>query len=958
METFVDVQILDFQRKVLSKARVRLISATKDKARAISIVFDPAKAVYHAADVLPGEYTLNVESHGLEPQQRQVVVPPAGLKEIFILGKPGMSFYYKNHVKVPFEPLGDLLGVAVDPVQKDSHEKDFDDLVGKLGLNPEKISEEIHAQHVRVFRYAKKVSDNDKKVAQDQIDHHPFVRYSGPLISLEQRGLTFLTNEFIVRFKDSVPRDQIQSIINDFNLEIVREIPYIPNGFQLRAPGVAHYGLLDICAALVEKGLVVYAEPNLVATAILDHTPNDTMFNQQPHHPLIHTEAAWDHTMGSSNILIAVMDDGCDTDHEDLTNPAGSSWTKVVNQFNFTTYNTTLDNTSHGTRSCGIATAVADNNKGVVGVAPDCQLMPCEWLNSSTMSNWADAYIWISGGNPGRPAPFPATLAKGADVISNSIGVLDYPMSGVMKDCWDYVTTYGRNGRGCIVVFAAGNSNIDFATDSYSQWANYEKTLAVAACTISPPDAVERKVSTSSFGDRIDLCAPAGGLAGGAEARTMSTASSNTYATHGQTSCACPQVAGAVALVLSANPDLSWVEVRQLLRDCANPIDITNNTVNGRWHDVNGVAYGSPGYAGPHHSRYYGFGMVDAEGSVNTALGLLGGDVTDHIDTWIKENSADIGNVPCQPPYSPDVWVRNLTPGSDDPAHVTEHQSPIRGQDNWVYANIRNRGAQPSYDVYARILITRWAGTQYIYPTDFLPTVNPSTLPTVMAPGTYLIGEVHIPSIPAHSMVTINTRWVKELIPPATVTIGSTTYSWADSCLLVDVSPHDGVAPTGVHTWDCNNLCQRNITILDAPVGSDDTLNVAFVVGHRLIETGLYHINIERKNLPETVQLYFDYINPKLRKDAIRVIDERRGKVPYYPLAIVNELKRPLVKLPTQRNVFVPIVRKTPGYQIVGLTLRGFQRLRAGNYQINIYEENGKNYREGGINLIIRRRKR
>ncbi len=951
-QTFVDVLVLDFTRKVLPKAKVTLTPLAKEMPEAVLLKFDQQKSVYHAEKIIPGEYVLLAEAYGLEPQQRQVVAPPSGLKETFILGKAGMPFYYKEHVKVPFEPLYDLLGVAVDPVQKRGVEKEFNDAVGKLGLEPEKISEDLLSQHVRVFRYIKSANDEERKAVQEQIDRHPFVRRSGPMISIDTRGLSFLTNEFIVRFKDGVPRDQILAIVRDFKLEVIREIPYIPNGFHLRALGAPNYAMLDICAALLEKGLVVYAEPNLVVTAIRNYTPNDPRFNQQPHHPLIHTEAAWDHTLGSSNILIAVMDDGCDTNHEDLTNPAGTGWTKVVHQFNFTTYNTTLDDSSHGTRSCGIATAVADNLLGVAGVAPGCQLLPCQWLASAPLSDWADAYIWMSGGNPGQPAPFPATLAKGADVISNSIGVGDFPMSGMMKDCWNYVTAYGRNGRGCVVVFAAGNYDDDIATDSMTQWANYEKTIAVASCTISPPDAVESKISTSSFGDAIDLCAPAGGPAGGTEARTMSTANGNTYATHGQTSCACPQVAGAAALVLSANPDLSWVEVRQILRDCANPIDTNNATADGIWHDVNGVAHGAPGYAGPHHSRFYGHGMLDAQGSVETAVGLVGGDVVAYIDTWIMENSADVGTVPCPPPpYSPDVWVRNLAPASDDPAHVTEHQSPIRNQDNWVYANVRNRGAQPSFDVYARIMITRWAGTQYVYPADFLPTINPSTLPTVMAPGTYLIGEVHIPTIPAHGMVTVNTRWVKELIPPATVTIGGTTYSWADSCLLVDISPHDGATPTGTHTWDNNNLCQRNITIVDAPAGGDDTFDVAFVIGHALNEVGLFHINIERKILPENIQLFFDYVDPRTTREAIAFLKEHKD----YPISPVEDQKRILFKLPAQRNVLVPILRKKNKYQIVAVTGKGLKKLRNGLYQVNIYEEGGKRRMEGGINLIIKK---
>jgi len=354
------------------------------------------------------------------------------------------------------------------------------------------------------------------------------------------------------------------------------------------------------------------------------------------------------------------------------------------------------------------------------------------------------------------------------------------------------------------------------------------------------------------------------------------------------------------------------------------------------------------------------------------------------------------------PPYSPDVWVRNLSPAADDPAHVTEHQPPIREQDNWVYANVRNRGALDSHDVYVRIMITRWAGTQYIYPDDFLPAVTPSTPPAVMAPGTYLIGEAHIPSIPAGGVVTINMIWPAALIPPATVTIDGETYSWADSCLLVEVSPHDGLTPTGNHTWDNNNLCQRNITISD-PV-DDDEFALAFVVGHPLNDADVFNLRIERKNLPAGVKLFFDYVDKGTTKDAVRFLEEikkyprmletcdltiltgakgqiycsRTGETS--PVAIAPKTrfrfpccrpelkpvgyhltadvkgKRTVFGLPAARNTYVPIVGKKQEFQVVALRGKGLKSLKKGEYQIDIYQEDLAGKLDGGINFIIRKK--
>lgn len=999
----VEVAVYDYIRKVVPNAKVTLTSFDEKSRKSIELKFDKRKQGYRSTDVAMGQYSLQVKADGFEPQEREVEVANAGLKEIFILGKKGMPFYYKGQVMIPFEPKNDLLAVAVIPTLSKDQEPELNKVAGALGLRPEEIPDDIRANYVRIFRYSKEPDTREKQTAQDRLERHPFVRRVGPITHLDPRGVSFLTNEIVVRFKNTITRVQAREIAAGIKLEVVREIPHIPNGYLLRAAGTPIYEILDICAALVKRGVAVYAEPNLFVTAVRNYTPNDPRFTQQPHHPLIHSEAAWDVTIGDHSIIVAVMDDGCDTDHEDLTNPAGAGWTKVANQFSFISYTTTLTDSSHGTRSCGIATAVADNSLGVAGVAPGCQLMPLEWL-SSTLSDWSDAYIWISGGDPGRAAPFPAPLAKGADVISNSIAVGDFPISGIMKDTWDYIMTYGRNGRGCIVVFAAGNYNDDIATDGMTSWANYEKTVAVASCTISPPDAAEQKVSTSCFGDAIDLCAPAGGPGGGTETRTMSTANSNTYATHGQTSCACPQVAGAAALMLSANPDLSWVEVRQLLRDAAQHIDAANTDPNGIWVDVNGTPSNVAGYIGPHHSRWYGYGMLDVESAVQAAVDLVGVPALSSIDTWIMENSADVGDVPCQPPYSPDVWVRNLSPTADDPVHVTEHQSPIRGQDNWVYANVRNRGAVDSHDVYVRIMITRWAGTQYVYPQDFIPSVNPSTLPTVMAPGTYLIGEYHIPTIPAHGMVTVNTQWVKELIPPETVTVDGVVYSWADSCLLVDVSPHDGPAPVGNHTWESNNLCQRNISIVGPSPADEDTFAIAFVVGHQYNEANHINLKIERKNLPAGIKLYVDYLNKETTDNLLRFLNEykkTRSILDTCELTIHTEAKgdlyclktgettpitippetnfsilccHPPIKpveyhltperketgtifaLPAARNTYVPVLRKKHEYQIIAIRGKGLKNFKKGDYQIDVHQEDLNGRLDGGVNFVIRKK--
>ena len=71
--------------------------------------------------------------------------------------------------------------------------------------------------------------------------------------------------------------------------------------------------------------------------------------------------------------------------------------------------------------------------------------------------------------------------------------------------------------------------------------------------------------------------------------------------------------------MLTANPDLNWREVRDILRDTAVKIDANNIDPIGRWEDINGNTSSDPGYLGPHYSKWYGYGRIDAAAAVEKA---------------------------------------------------------------------------------------------------------------------------------------------------------------------------------------------------------------------------------------------------------------------------------------------------------------------------------------------------
>lgn len=604
----LQVRVVEVNGTVLEKAIVRVDGNL--------IGYDARVRGYPIDELAPGSYAVTVDAPGLEPQERSVAVDHRLVQARFILGRRGLPHYYRGPVKVPYD-LPPMIAVVLNP-RIEALPRAFIELAGTLGLESVAIPTHAASRRLKIFQAPSHQPDTPKRFEQELAGAGMFERVvlrAGQVVRYNKDSLSFLTNQCVVKFP---PQVDARAAARTRNLEVLRELPYSANTFLLQANrAMASIELLDICNEWAANGMAIWAEPNLVST-IVPHSPNDPDLVLQAHHPIIGTLGAWNTVDAAvtakevNDVIIAVTDQGCLTSHEDLQAILSPD------RFNFSNNTAVLLESPHGTKSCGIAAAIVDNAIGVAGIAGFdgfCRLMAVQIptiftedgsATETTENDFAAMFLWCAGLANGRVVP--AQLARGADVISNSWTLEGMAESGDVAAAFDAIADTGRDGRGCVVVFAAGNRTPN-GTDYTLEYplATHRAVIAVAASTVNAP---EIRVDTSNFGAGIDLCAPAGdGAAGSSTYSTSITRTlpaSSDYDYFGQTSAACPQVAGVAALMLALNPSLDAEGVRDLLHTTAVKIDSANTDPDGSYD-----LYG--------HSLWYGYGRLDAQAAVQAA---------------------------------------------------------------------------------------------------------------------------------------------------------------------------------------------------------------------------------------------------------------------------------------------------------------------------------------------------
>ncbi|MGF1990085.1 MAG: S8 family peptidase [Nostoc sp. ZfuVER08] len=267
---------------------------------------------------------------------------------------------------------------------------------------------------------------------------------------------------------------------------------------------------------------------------------------------LVKAPEVWAQGYTGQGVVVAVIDTGVDRNHEDLRNNIWTNANEIADNgidddgngyvddnygWNFSgNNNNTLDGNGHGTHVSGTI-AGENNNYGVTGIAYNAKIMPVKVLNDSG----SGSYNSIAQG-------VRYAVDNGADVINLSLG--GKYSNRTLESAIDYASS-----KGVIVVMAAGNDG-ESSPDYPARYA-YKSGIAVGA--------VDRNNNIADFSDRSGTSEISYVTAPGV--RVYSTVPNNQYAVYSGTSMAAPHVAGVVALMLSANPNLTDAQVRQIVAE-------------------------------------------------------------------------------------------------------------------------------------------------------------------------------------------------------------------------------------------------------------------------------------------------------------------------------------------------------------------------------------------------------
>ena len=350
--------------------------------------------------------------------------------------------------------------------------------------------------------------------------------------------------DFAIKFKEEFPSSTYQIIYRDDKLRRV----------QIKVPETERESIKKKIKNNLNKNVLIWDETIFQGGGFSFNDPDLTDKNRNYYFENINMSDAWKITTGKKDVIIAVIDDGFDLNHDELNDNIVKPY-NVIYKNDKVYANSDLD---HGTHVAGLAISEKNNGQGVCGIAPDCSFMPIQATNSPdgfTMSAIIDGVLYA--------------INNGADVINLSIHVKYPPEAKQVTDeqlnqflgsddelFWNELFQIA-NDSNITIVFCAGNCEVLVGLDAMKRYDNI--------ITVSAVDNNNERAVFTNYGKRSTISAPGVDI--------WSCKPGGDFTMMDGTSMSAPIISGVVGLMKSENPNLTNKEIIEILESTGKDLN-------------------------------------------------------------------------------------------------------------------------------------------------------------------------------------------------------------------------------------------------------------------------------------------------------------------------------------------------------------------------------------------------
>ncbi len=331
-------------------------------------------------------------------------------------------------------------------------------------------------------------------------------------------GPQYAEGEVMVAFKSGTTLDAAAVLAADLAVDDMREFRILSQMRQrpfllMRS---ARHSTRELLAALQSSPQVEAVSPNYRRR--LQRLPNDPKFAKLWAMRKINAPAAWEKTVGSTGVVLAVLDTGVDYRHEDLAanmwrNPGevpgngidddGNGFRDDVYGYDFASDNSgrndsdPMDIDTHGTHVAGTMAAVGNNGTGVCGINWNARIMALKGFRP-------DMYIYDSDSTEAIEYAVLLKRDYGVNLVA-----INASFGGGGENQLQNDAIAAAGSQGIAVVCAAGNEGTDNDSNPFYP-ASYDLPNIIA---VAATDGNDQLASFSNYGAKgVDMAAPGAGI--------------------------------------------------------------------------------------------------------------------------------------------------------------------------------------------------------------------------------------------------------------------------------------------------------------------------------------------------------------------------------------------------------------------------------------------------------------